>query len=78
MHEAIDAAGRCFAAPACVRVKPVPDQRLIESLPARCENCGATLTEGEGRPRSGASPVRQCLRLRGGAGRASEELEPEV
>jgi hypothetical protein len=65
-------------------VKPVPDleERSIESLPARCENCGATLTEAEKSLalESGASPVlcSVCAAEEAPAVEASEELEPEV
>jgi hypothetical protein len=60
---------------------PDLEERTIETLPERCDSCGATLTEDEKRSalESGATPVlcSICAAEDAPAVEASEELEPE-
>lgn len=59
---------------------PDLEERSIATLPARCESCGATLTEAEKSLalESGASPVlcSVCAAEEAPAVEVSEELEP--
>ena len=59
---------------------PDLEEHSIATLPARCENCGATLTDAEKRLalESGASPVlcSVCAAEESPAVESSEELEP--
>lgn len=61
---------------------PDLEEHSIESLPARCENCGATLTDAEKSLalESGAGPVlcSVCAAEDAPAVEASEDLEPET
>jgi hypothetical protein len=61
---------------------PDLDERTIDSLPDRCANCGATLTDTEKQEalESGSSPVlcSICAAEEEPAVEASDELEPEV
>jgi hypothetical protein len=61
---------------------PDLEERTIETLPDRCGNCGATLTEAEKRQalESGNTPVLCgiCAAEDAPAVEASEELEPEA
>ena len=61
---------------------PDLEERTIETLPERCDSCGATLTETEKRLalESGKTPVLCgiCAAEDAPAVEAAEELEPEA
>jgi hypothetical protein len=61
---------------------PDLEERTIDSLPDRCANCGATLTDAEKSQalESGSSPVlcSICAAEEEPAVEAGEDLEPEA
>jgi hypothetical protein len=61
---------------------PDLEEHTIDSLPARCENCGATLTDAEKSLalESGASPVlcSVCAAEEAPSVEAAEGLDPET
>ncbi len=61
---------------------PDLEERTIPTLPDRCENCGATLTESEKQLalESGKTPVlcTVCAAEEAPAAEAAEDLDPEL
>jgi hypothetical protein len=61
---------------------PDLEERTVDSLPSRCESCGATLTESEKQLalESGSTPVlcTVCASEEAPAVEAGEDLDPEL